>query len=185
MCRSVCLGVLERGIGSLEMQLSRHTRDTSASLFSPAPEPHPTVRFLGSVSSGSFAPAFNPSAISAPPPPPKRAFLAVVHGRTGTGSTFFVFLSTPTVCPVSSSSSPPPPRAFLERSPRRTSPASVLEASPKPDFFSGGRKKRDTTQGSHAASHSYWPVNATLTFPARKLKNFAVRCRTWRQVAGM
>jgi hypothetical protein len=38
-----------------------------------------------------------------------------------------------------------------------------LEASPKPDFFSGVREIRDG--GSHAASHSYWPVNGTLTLP--------------------
>jgi hypothetical protein len=47
MCRTVCRGVLERGIGSFEMQLSRSTRDTCAS--------HPAGSFSG-LSRGSFAP---------------------------------------------------------------------------------------------------------------------------------
>jgi hypothetical protein len=43
MCRCVCLGVFERGIGSLEM----HTRDTSASVVSPLRRViHSFLRFL-------------------------------------------------------------------------------------------------------------------------------------------
>lgn len=162
MCRSVCLGVLERGIGSLEMQLSRQTRDTSFRQRAPQRRRRATQPFVFSVSSGSFAPPFNPSAIFTPP---KRAFLLLgaVHGRERDRCFHFSF-HTPTA------PSPPLLVHFWKGPPgRRTSPAAVLEASPKPDFFFGVRKKEIGeampyhTIPYHTASHSYWPVKGTLT----------------------
>jgi hypothetical protein len=135
MCRSVCLGVLERGIGSLEMQLSRQTRDTSASarrrlLRAPsASHSHPTVRFLG------FFRIFCAFLLTRPPfHKPLRNELFLVH-TDGNGIHLSSFFPP---CPVSSS----PPRAFLERSPRWTIPAAVLDASPKPEFFFRRQEKK-------------------------------------------
>lgn len=134
MCRSVCLGVLERGIGSLEMQLSRQTRDTSASarrrlLRAPsASHSHPTVRFLG------FFRIFCAFLLTRPPfHKPLRNELFLVH-TDGNGihlSSFFLLQSSSSSSCISGKAPP-----------RRTIPAAVLDASPKPEFFFRRQEKK-------------------------------------------
>ena len=173
MCRSVCLGVLERGIGSLEMQLSRQTRDTSAS--APPQRRRAIQPFVFSVSSGSFAPPFNPVRHFTPP---KRAFLlGAVHGRERDRCfhSFFFPHPLPRLLLSSCISGKVPPG-------RRTSPAAVLEASPKPDFFFGVREK-DIGEAMPRAI----PIGRSMVprRAARILKFLCYACRTWRQVAGI
>jgi hypothetical protein len=95
MCRSVCVGVLERGIGSFEMQLPRSTRDTCAS--------HPSRSF-------SFLGFLEDRALSL-------FFLTPIHPCFST-TPKALFLQPPVLGGALLSSPRPAPRAILERSPK-------------------------------------------------------------------
>lgn len=108
-------------------------------------------------------------------PPPKLAFLGVVHGRERDLCFHFCFHAPPLprLLLVHFWKGPPGGQALLQ----------FWKHLQNLNSFSAAVKKR---QGSHAVSHSYWPVNGTLTCRSEIKFFFCVTlCRTWRQLAGI